>query len=102
MIAAYSRGIGVRVIYNRGLKFFKIESRTIYPTDPEALLEAIGKLIEIDKSSESPEEFKNKAQQLIKEYNRILKPFGIKLELRKGSPFERKRRSYALRIRRKR
>ena len=102
MIATYSKGIGVRVIYNRGLKFFKIESRTIYPTDPEALLEAIGRLIEIDKSSESPEEFKNKAQQLIKEYNRILKPFGIKLELRKGSPFEKKRRPYALRIRRKR
>ena len=102
MIATYSRGIGVRIIYNRGLRFFKIESRTIYPTDPEALLEAIRRLIEIDKTSESSEEFKNKAQQLIKEYNRILKPFGIKLELRKGSPFERKRRPYALRIRRKR
>ncbi len=102
MIATYSKGVGIRIIYNRGLRFFKIESRTIYPTDPEALLEAIGRLIEIDKLSESPEEFRNKAQRLIREYNKILKPFGIKLELRKGSPFERKRRPYALRIRRKR
>ncbi len=102
MIATYSIGTGIRVIYNRGLKFFKVESRTIYPTDPRELIEVIEILMKIDKTAQTPEEFKNKAQLIVNEYNKKLKPFGIKLELRKGSPFEKRGRPYALRIRRRR
>ena len=97
-----SRGAAAaRLIRNRGLRFFRIESRAIYSTDPPELLEALERLRIADESSNSPEEFIEKAKQIVDYYNKKLKLYGIELKLRKGSPFEKRGRPYALRIRRK-
>lgn len=101
-ISMGSKGVGVRQVYNpKSLRYFKIESRTIYPTDPEELLQAINVLIQLDERANTAEDFKKKGEVLARKWNKALKRYGVKLSLRKGSPFERRRRPYALRIHRR-
>lgn len=84
------------------LRFVKIESRRVYFGDPLPLLNlAIREVFECDRVSKDASDFKEKCEEIIKNYNDKLNTFGITLKLRKGSPFERHGRPYALRIIRK-
>ncbi len=81
------------------LRFVKIESRKLYWNDPSLyIVGAVSEIFECDHKAESADDFIECCKKVLENWNNELKPFGVELKLRKGSPFEKHGRPYAIRI----
>lgn len=85
----------------RWLRFVKLESRDLYFGDPLPLLNgSVQEILDCDRLSADVEGFKVKCDQIIRNRNKELLPYGITLKLQKGSLSEKHGRPYALRVER--
>lgn len=81
------------------LRFVRLETRSFYFGDPlPSLNHAINKVFECDRASENLQSFEKGIGQIIQMENTKLLEYGITLELKKGSPFEKHGRPYAIRF----
>jgi predicted Zn-ribbon and HTH transcriptional regulator len=93
----------IREIRNpQWLRFVKVYSRNLYWDDPFVYInEAVSEIFECDHVAKNADDFVESCNKVLENWNKELKPLGVVLRLGKGSPFEKRRRPYAIRIYRK-
>jgi len=82
------------------LRWLKFETRRIPPTVQHLrlFLGLLRDLHRVDREAGSAEEFREMSEEVIARWNREFIPMGVKLQLKRVSPFDASRRPFGLRM----